>query len=152
MNYKDMFYEKLIHLEMEGASEEAVFEKVAAQLRDLGFVNEGYLRGITAREQKFPTGLITQHVNIALPHSDPEYVEKPFVYIARLKNEVKVKQMGDSQEMGVKNLFFLGIKDPKGQVGLLQAFMELFMQEEFVTRFINAQDETDIYQLFTANI
>ncbi|MGP5431847.1 PTS sugar transporter subunit IIA [Enterococcus malodoratus] len=152
MNYKDMFYEKLIHLEVEGASEEAVFEKVAAQLRDLGFVNEGYLRGITAREQKFPTGLITQHVNIALPHSDPEYVEKPFVYIARLKNEVKVKQMGDSQEMGVKNLFFLGIKDPKGQVGLLQAFMELFMQEEFVTRFINAQDETDIYQLFTANI
>lgn len=152
MSYKDMFYEKLIHLEVEGASEEAVFEKVAAQLRDLGFVNEGYLRGITAREQKFPTGLITQHVNIALPHSDPEYVEKPFVYIARLKNEVKVKQMGDSQEMGVKNLFFLGIKDPKGQVGLLQAFMELFMQEEFVTKFINAQDETDIYQLFTANI
>lgn len=152
MSYKDMFYEKLIHLEVEGATEGAVFEKVAAQLRDLGFVNEGYLRGITAREQKFPTGLITQHVNIALPHSDPEYVEKPFVYIARLKNEVKVKQMGDSQEMGVKNLFFLGIKDPKGQVGLLQAFMELFMQEEFVTRFINAQDETDIYQLFTANI
>ncbi|OJG57130.1 hypothetical protein RV07_GL003647 [Enterococcus malodoratus] len=147
-----MFHEQLIHLEVEGATEEAVFEKVAAQLRDLGFVNEGYLRGITAREQKFPTGLITQHVNIALPHSDPEYVEKPFVYIARLKNEVKVKQMGDSQEMGVKNLFFLGIKDPKGQVGLLQAFMELFMQEEFVTRFINAQDETDIYQLFTANI
>ncbi|EOH74421.1 MULTISPECIES: PTS sugar transporter subunit IIA [Enterococcus] len=152
MSYKDMFHEQLIHLEVEGATEEAVFEKVAAQLRDLGFVNEGYLRGITAREQKFPTGLITQHVNIALPHSDPEYVEKPFVYIARLKNEVKVKQMGDSQEMGVKNLFFLGIKDPKGQVGLLQAFMELFMQEEFVTRFINAQDETDIYQLFTANI
>lgn len=152
MSYKDMFHEQLIHLEVEGATEEAVFEKVAAQLRDLGFVNEGYLRGITAREQKFPTGLITQHVNIALPHSDPEYVEKPFVYIARLKNEVKVKQMGDSQEMGVKNLFLLGIKDPKGQVGLLQAFMELFMQEEFVTRFINAQDETDIYQLFTANI
>lgn len=152
MSYKDMFYEQLIHLEVEGATEEAIFEKVAAQLRDLGFVNEGYLRGITAREQKFPTGLITQHVNIALPHSDPEYVEKPFVYIARLKNEVKVKQMGDSQEMGVKNLFFLGIKDPKGQVGLLQAFMELFMEEEFVTRFINAQDEADIYQLFTANI
>ena len=118
MSYKDMFHEQLIRLEVEGATEEAVFEKVAVQLRDLGFVNEGYLRGITAREQKFPTGLITQHVNIALPHSDPEYVEKPFVYIARLKNEVKVKQMGDSQEMGVKNLFFLGIKDPKGQVGL----------------------------------
>lgn len=152
MDYREMFDKQLISLEVEGASEEKVFENVAAQLKKLGFVNEGYLNGITAREQKFPTGLITQHVNIALPHSDPEFIEKPFVYIARLKEEVMVKQMGDSQEMGVKNLFFLGIKDPKGQVGLLQAFMELFMKEEFVTAFMAEQDEAKIYQLFTQNI
>ena len=60
--------------------------------------------------------------------------------------------MGDSQEMGVKNLFFLGIKDPKGQVGLLQAFMELFMKEEFVTAFMQEEDKIKIYQLFTQNI
>lgn len=152
MDYREMFDKQLISLEVEGASEEKVFENVAAQLKKLGFVNEGYLNGIIAREQKFPTGLITQHVNIALPHSDPEFIKKPFVYIARLKEEVMVKQMGDSQEMGVKNLFFLGIKDPKGQVGLLQAFMELFMKEEFVKAFMAEQDEAKIYQLFTQNI
>nr|WP_242550293.1 PTS sugar transporter subunit IIA [Enterococcus sp. MJM16] len=147
-----MFDQQLISLEVEGESEERVFEQVADHLKELGFVNDGYLNGITAREERFPTGLITQHLNIALPHSDPEYIEKPFVYIARLKNEVKVKQMGDSQEMGVKNLFFLGIKDPKGQVGLLQAFMELFMKEEFVQAFMQEQDEKNIYQLFTQHI
>ena len=152
MDYKEMFDQQLISLEVEGESEERVFEQVADHLKELGFVNEGYLNGITAREERFPTGLITQHLNIALPHSDPEYIEKPFVYIARLKNEVKVKQMGDSQEMGVKNLFFLGIKDPKGQVGLLQAFMELFMKEEFVQAFMQEQDEKNIYQLFTQHI
>lgn len=152
MDYKEMFDQQLISLEVDGESEEKVFEKVAAHLQALGFVNEGYLKGITTREKQFPTGLITQHLNIALPHSDPEYIEKPFVYIARLKNEVKVKQMGDSQEMGVKNLFFLGIKDPKGQVGLLQAFMELFMKEEFVTAFMQEEDKMKIYQLFTQNI
>lgn len=152
MGYKKMFNKQLISLEVEGESEEKIFEQVAAHLKELGFVNEGYLGGITTREEKFPTGLITQHLNIALPHSDPEYVEKPFVYIVRLKNEVKVKQMGDSQEIGVKNLFFLGIKDPKGQVGLLQAFMELFMKEDFVTAFIQEQDKKKVYQLFTQNI
>ncbi|MBO0452312.1 MULTISPECIES: PTS sugar transporter subunit IIA [Enterococcus] len=152
MDYKEMFDQQLISLEVEGESEERVFEQVADHLKELGFVNDGYLNGITAREERFPTGLITQHLNIALPHSDPEYIEKPFVYIARLKNEVKVKQMGDSQEMGVKNLFFLGIKDPKGQVGLLQAFMELFMKEEFVQAFMQEQDEKNIYQLFTQHI
>ncbi|WP_313631553.1 PTS sugar transporter subunit IIA [Enterococcus devriesei] len=152
MDYKEMFDQELISLELKGENEVEVFQQVAKHLTELDFVNEGYLNGIITREEKFPTGLITQHVNIALPHSDPEYVEKPFVYIARLKDEVKVKQMGDSQEMKVKNLFFLGIKDPKGQVGLLQAFMELFMKEEFVTEFINEKDINKIYQLFTNNI
>ncbi|HFE9850367.1 PTS sugar transporter subunit IIA [Enterococcus sp. DIV1420a] len=152
MNYKEMFDERLINLEVDGESYTEVFEKIAAELKALGFVNEGYMKGITMRERQFPTGLITQHLNIALPHSNPEYIESPFVYIARLKNEVKVKQMGDSQEMGVRNLFFLGIKDPKGQVGLLQAFMELFMKEEFVTAFMQEKDKIKIYQLFTQNI
>ncbi|MGX7125471.1 PTS sugar transporter subunit IIA [Enterococcus viikkiensis] len=152
MNYKEMFDQELISLELKGENEVEVFRQVAEHLKELGFVNEGYLNGIIAREEKFPTGLITQHVNIALPHSDPEYIERPFVYIARLKDEVKVKQMGDSQEMKVKNLFFLGIKDPKSQVGLLQAFMELFMKEEFVTEFINEKDINKTYQLFTNNI
>ncbi len=150
--YKEMFDQRLISLEIEGENEEKVFENVAAHLEKLGFVNEGYLNGITARERQFPTGMITQHLNIALPHSDPEYVDKPFVYIARLKDEVTVKQMGDSQKMGVKNLFFLGIKDPKGQVGLLQAFMELFMKEEFVAAFMQEQEEEKIYQMFVQNI
>lgn len=152
MDYKKMFDKQLIGLEIDGENEEQVFEQVAEHLKNLGFVNEGYLKGITSREKKFPTGLITQHLNIALPHSDPEYVEKPFVYIARLKNEVRVKQMGDSQLMKVKNLFFLGIKDPKEQVGLLQAFMESFMNEEFVRAFIQEEDKQKIHHLFTQNI
>lgn len=37
--------------------------------------------------------------------------------------------------MTVENLFFLGIKEPKEQVGLLQAFMNLFMDETFVENY-----------------
>jgi PTS system galactitol-specific IIA component len=84
-----------------------------------------------------------------LPHSEPAYVEKPFIAIVRLKNEVKMKQMGDSQEMQVKDLFFLGIKEPKEQVGLLQSLMALFMDEGFVKAFIETQEVQAIYQLVT---
>ncbi len=60
-----------------------------------------------------------------------------------------MKQMGDSQEMQVKNLFFLGIKEPKEQVGLLQSLMALFMDEGFVKAFIGTQEVQAIYQLVT---
>ena len=60
-----------------------------------------------------------------------------------------MKQMGDSQEMQVKDLFFLGIKEPKEQVGLLQSLMALFMDEGFVKAFIETQEVQEIYQLVT---
>ena len=62
MDYKKMFDKQLIGLEIDGENEEQVFEQVAEHLKNLGFVNEGYLKGITSREKKFPTGLITQHL------------------------------------------------------------------------------------------
>ena len=152
MEYKEMFDPNLIDLEVEASSEEEAFKIVSAKLKEQGMVNDGYIQGITDREKKFPTGLITQHLNIGLPHSDPEYVEKPFVFVCRLKNAVGCRQMGDSQEMEVRDLFFLGISDGKNQVGLLQAFMNLFMDETFVGAYQNADCPQSVYQLFVENI
>lgn len=118
-----MFHPMLVDLSLEASTEEEVFEKIGERLKELGYVNEGYLDGIKQREQRFPTGLITQYLNIALPHSDPEFVEKPFIYIVRLTEDVECRQMGDNREMNIKNLFFLGIKEGREQVGLLQSFM-----------------------------
>lgn len=57
--------------------------------------------------------------------------------------------MGDNQEMTVENLFFLGIKEPKEQVGLLQAFMNLFMDETFVENYKKQETPQNIYELIT---
>ncbi|MEO1768778.1 PTS sugar transporter subunit IIA [Candidatus Enterococcus ferrettii] len=152
MGYKEMFDPRLIDLEVEATSEEEAFGIVATRLKEAGMVNDGYFNGISQREQRFPTGLITQHLNIGLPHSDPEFVEKPFIFVCRLKNQVGCCQMGDNQEMQVKDLFFLGISDGKNQVGLLQAFMNLFMDESFVKAYREAEEANTVYQLFVENI
>lgn len=152
MSYKDMFDLDLVDLNINASTEDEVFAIVADRLSELGMVNDDYLKGIASREREFPTGLITQHLNIALPHSDPEYVNRPFIFIARLKNDITFKQMGDSQEMPVKDLFFLGIKNGKDQVGLLQAFMNLFMNKTFVEQYRVAVSSKDVYKLFVENI
>lgn len=152
MDYKSMFSPKLIDLSVEATTEADVFQIVAAKLLEAGMVNEDYFDGITKREANFPTGLVTQHLNIALPHADPEFVKEAFVFICRLKSPVKCRQMGDNSEMEVKNLFFLGIKDGKNQVGLLQVFMNLFMDEEFVQQFLAIDCPEMMYQFFIQSI
>lgn len=149
---KELFSTELIDFNISVENENELFKEVSDKLLELGYVNNGYLNGIINREAQFPTGLITQHLNIALPHSDCEFIEKPFVNIVRLKEPILVKQMGDSREMFVSDLLFLGIKDPNGQVGLLSKLMELFMSEEFVNGFIKTETPQEMYEIIIKNI
>lgn len=145
---KEMFQLDLIDLDVEVRNEEELFELVAKRLQVAGYVKNGYLEGIKSREKNFPTGLITEYLNIALPHSDTEYIERPFIYVARTTKPIKVKQMGDNQEMEVRDLFFLGIKEPSKQVGLLQELMVLFQSEAFVSTLNATTENEEVFNLF----
>lgn len=143
-----MFQRELIDLQVVVQDEEELFELIAKRLQQVGYVNNGYLEGIRSREKIFPTGLITEYLNIALPHSDTEYIERPFIYVARTTKPIKVKQMGDNQEMEVRDLFFLGIKEPGKQVGLLQELMVLFQNEAFVSELKTITEGEEVFNLF----
>ncbi|WP_300119425.1 PTS sugar transporter subunit IIA [uncultured Enterococcus sp.] len=145
MEFYEMFKEELVSINVEVDSEEQLFSYVAKKLKEGRYVKDSYLEGITKREEEFPTGLITKNLNIALPHSDPEHIREPFIYVVRINNDVTVKQMGDNQEMKVKDFFFLGIKEPSGQVGVLQSLMNLFMNDDFVKEYIEAQSQEEIF-------
>ena len=152
MSIKELFQPELIDLQVQANSEEELFAVIAERLLELGYVYSDYLTGITLRERNFPTGLITQHLNIALPHSDTEYVKKPFIYIVRLKQPVIVRQMGDNQEMLIKDIFFLGIKEPTKQVGLLQLLITLFQEEAFMEALQNVEESEAMYALFITKL
>lgn len=152
MDYKKMFDTELIDLNIQAEDEQQAFEIVAKKLAVKDLVTKSYCEGISEREKEFPTGLITQYLNIGLPHSDPQYIKQPFIFIARLKDPVNCLQMGDNQEIQVRDLFFLGIKEGKEQVGLLQIFMDLFMNEEFVRKYKTSKTKNEIYQLFIDHI
>lgn len=152
MAYQEMFREDLITLHIKANDEIQLFEQTASTLLAKRMVKKSYLVGLNEREAAFPTGLMTKYLNIALPHCDTKHIEMPFVYVARLDQSVTVKQMGDSANMETKDFFFLGIKNPAEQVGLLQALMDLFMKEDFVHSYKKADNSHSIYQLITKNL
>lgn len=152
MDIKDVFQKDFFCFDVEGEDFSKVVKKVSVKLLDLDMVEESYLEAVLQRESNYPTGLITQELNIGIPHTDPEHVKSPFVYIVRLKDSIKMKQMGDSQPMDVSNLFFLGITNPADQVQLLQLIMSLFMDAEFVRKFESSNTEEEAYDLFSTKL
>lgn len=142
-----MLQADLIQLDCNVFEHTYLFQLIGKELKEKGYVTDQYLEALLEREREFPTGLKTRHVNIAIPHTDPHVIEQPFIYVVKNSQPINMLQMGDNSEMTCQYFLFLGIKDPKGQVGLLAALMDIFSQEAFAHQFIQAETPLDMYQL-----
>lgn len=147
-NYSNLFDQKLIYWDVDASDRTDLYKKIAQNLEDLGVVKSSYCDALTKREDEFPTGLKTQYLPIALPHANPENVNKAFIAVVRTKKEIFMKQMGTNEEMTTKNFFFLGIVLEKQdlQVKLLQRFMQLMNNQSFVNEFKKLENPSDVYQ------
>ncbi|VJH02042.1 phosphoenolpyruvate-dependent sugar phosphotransferase system [Streptococcus pneumoniae] len=69
--YKMMLQPDLIRLDCSVSKHTELFQMVGKELEEKGYVTNQYLEALLEREQRFPTGLKTRFLNIALPHTDP---------------------------------------------------------------------------------
>lgn len=147
-NYSDLFDQRLIFWNVDATDRTDLYKKIAQSLEDYGVVKSSYLTALSKREDEFPTGLKTQYLPIALPHANPENVNKAFIAVVKTKKEIAMKQMGTNEQMETKNFFFLGIVLEKQdlQVKLLQRFMQLMNNQSFVEEFQKLANPIDVYQ------
>lgn len=150
--FAEMVKPELVNLQLDISTSSQLFHGVAQALQEQGFVKPSYLDALIDREKVFPTGLATEFMNVAIPHADPEHVNQPFIYIARNKQNVKFLQMGDNQELNVQSFLFLGIKNPKEQIGLLARIMELLGNDSFIKKFRQVTSNEEAYRLFHSEL
>lgn len=136
-----------VDLEVDVLNQTELFDIVSEQLKLKGLVTESYQSALKEREKNFPTGLATANLNIGIPHTDPEHINEPFIYIVRNKKNIKILQMGDNSELECKDFIFLGIKEPSKQVGMLSKLMELFMDNNFSTEYIKSNSNEEMFEL-----
>ncbi|WP_311407298.1 PTS sugar transporter subunit IIA [Liquorilactobacillus uvarum] len=149
-DFEKLFNKELIFIDVEAVDRTELFRKVAEKLLRKGYVEESYFEALNRREDEFPTGIVTENLPIALPHANPENVKKPFIAIIKTKNLIHVEQMGIGEDEETRDFFFLGIvKETQDlQVKLLQRFMQLMNDGNFVKNYKESSSPTDIYNYF----
>jgi len=145
MNYQDMLQQDLIFLNIDAEDRVDLYQQVANRLLALGYVKDSYELALNNREDEFPTGIVSDYISIALPHANPENINKPFVCVVTTKKPVQLLQMGYNTEEQAKTFFFLGITHPDDQLMLLQQFMALIQDQEFVETFNNISDSSEMF-------
>lgn len=129
---------------LSGKNDKDVLGKMADAMFEEGYVNDGFHDAIIKREKNFPTGLPTGEINVAIPHTDPEYVNKPAVCLGILERPVEFNVMGmENEKVEVTILFMLAIKKKEDQLGLLQKLIAT-CQNQQTLKIIKSGDQTKI--------
>ncbi|UED86722.1 PTS sugar transporter subunit IIA [Streptomyces profundus] len=138
---------------VEAASSTELLSRMADDLAERGYVAPSFRDALLAREEKYPTGLPTNVLKVAIPHTDPEHVHRSFISVARLARPVAFHEMGNNDAtVAVELVFVLAIADGKSQLGTLQSLIGMFSDEPTMVRLRDAEDGAALYAVVQERI
>ncbi len=138
--------EELIFTNLKAKTSQELFYIIGNQLISLDYVKPSFIQAIMEREKEYPTGLALEAFNVAIPHTDPVHIIRPFVAVAKNKSKLPFVHMGtDDHVINIDCFFILGITEPNGQITILQTLMEKLNTPSFVEKLKNY----DKKELFT---
>ncbi len=136
-----LFKPELVYFDFEAADRLDFFKKLGDDLMSKGYIKDSWYEGITTREENYPTGLPFETISAALPHVDPEHLNKPYIAVIKPKQPIAFEGMGGIEEgVEAEIIINLGLTNhAEDQVTVLQALMNLFLDEGAVEK-LKAQD------------
>jgi PTS system galactitol-specific IIA component len=128
--------------------------KMTVALIATGHVAPGFAEDVWKREQTFPTGLPTQPLAVAIPHADPDHVNRSAVCIGVLNSPVRFAQMGTdgSTFLDVHLVFMLAIKEREKQVEMIQQLMTVIQNVSLLDGLSKAKDSADAFRLIQSTL
>lgn len=145
-----LFNESLVLLNVKAETAEEAIKESADWLVNNNYVKNSFTKAIIDREKTFPTGLPTEGVGVAIPHTDSEHVLKPAVLISVLQEPVKFKMMGmPDNNVDVKIVFMLAMNKVDLQLEILQNLMNLLQSKELLLKINNCKNAEEVIKTVT---
>lgn len=121
----------LVFLDMEANDRKEFFTNLYDRLHERGLVKESWLGAIQEREKDYPTGLECTAISVALPHVDPQHLLRPYIAVIKPSQPIEFVGMADTGMVQAELIVNLGIMAHEDeQVGVLQAFLNIFIDED----------------------
>lgn len=140
----------LVKTDMKAENEQQVFEQLGGVLVQEGYCKESYVDALGEREKAYPTGVLAGDIGVAIPHTDPCYVENTGIAIAVLKEPVSFFQMGtnpkEDVKVPVKFVMMLAIAG-KQHLEVLQKAILLIQDADVLRKLVEAKSSEEIIEI-----
>ena len=117
-------------------------------LCEKGCVKDTFKEAILKRESEFPTGLRCEPFHVGIPHTYPEHVIKPGVFVIKMDEPICSKEMGTDDGIvdDVRYIFMLLLeKHSDSHLRMLQGLIGMFQNEDRMKELEKAVTVDDIY-------
>ncbi len=131
---------KIVHITQPATSKEVLATLANVAVAN-GWAKPGYTEAVWTREEKYPTGLHAQGVEIAIPHADPEWTTIPAMVVGSLSHPACFQPMGgQGAEVQASFIFLLVIPDADAHIRFLQALSSFIENEELLRGLDQSRD------------
>lgn len=153
MDLQSLIQERLIDIDLQVDTAQDAIRSLGKLLVEAGYVEEGYIEEAVKREAQFPTGLPTQEIGVAIPHTSAEHVLRSAIAVGILLQPVSFGAMGNpGQFVEARIVFLLAIREPSRQVNSLQQLVALFQNTKTLLGLATASSPTAAYQLIVNDL
>lgn len=154
----ELFKRDAVYISKEN-SKENVFKTIADKLLIKGYVNNNFYENLVERESNYPTGMDMKVVdeelpNIAIPHTESEYVNKTLIVPIKLRKKIEFNNMINPEEiLEVSYLFVILNDQKKEQSNILATIMDFLNSNDSkkLKKFFEYENPDDIYNFLANN-
>lgn len=142
-----MIDEILVYEDLDYENNEELLKFLAQELHKKEYVGAGYMDALLERESKYPTGIYTGEINVALPHVDYDEVYKSSISISTFKDPVHFNRMDNpAQKLEVNIVFLLTIKSSENHLEVLSKLSQLISDQNKLKELLSC-DKQEVEKL-----
>lgn len=137
----------LIHRNVTFRDADDALKSMATAMVENQYVKPTFVDAVIRREHKFPTGLPTGGIMVAIPHADWTNVNRGTISVATLEKPVLFKNMGNPEEdLAVRLIFMLAVSEPHAEVNLLRDLMRIVQNQATLQGLLDAPTDLDLFK------
>lgn len=143
-----MLIKEDIFLDIAVTNKKDLFERMSKIFLIEGYVTTNYLSSLLEREKKYPTALNFGSYNVAIPHTESDFINKERIVFVRTKNPIIFNDMVTNEERKVELVIFLLVKNKVKQTDYLMKLMNLLSDEDKYNILLKSNNINQIQNIF----
>lgn len=120
-----------------------LFDFMTDQLVEKNYVNEGFREAIKSREEKYPTGLKLDGLNLAISHVEKEYANTQKLVVVMPENPIIFRNIENFDPLEVSLIFGVILNNSHGHLEILKKISQMFQEKELINKIngINSKEK-----------